>query len=133
MSSVIALKEDCPPVPKAPDKISLVEELRTLATELRVESLLTGLNATLDESRTDGANRFLLLLDPGEMKISVRGFQRQDSARVAESNLTIEKNIRADQQFVVVSVKSVDELKAAFPNYFLDTKTFVAALKEAIS
>jgi hypothetical protein len=65
----------------------------------------------------------------------VTGYARDETARASEEYLEAEKRIRskgASQQAVLVSVESLEALRRAYPNYYLDTSSFVTALQTAM-
>jgi len=67
-------------------------------------------------------------------KIRVHSFARSESELAAYQYSLIEKeNIgRQDIQSVLVSVDSLDALRLAYPNYYLDTSGFVELIKRCI-
>jgi ppGpp synthetase/RelA/SpoT-type nucleotidyltranferase len=135
MGSAIALRERRPLVPNTPKtRDDLAAELRTLSRELKVETILTGISAALErstvgEEATDGA--YLLVLDAAERHVSITGFARTDMAAAQEAYADVERQLKdkSEQQAVLVSVDSLDNLATAFPNFFLDTSAFLDALK----
>ena len=83
---------------------------------------------------TGGAAVYLLYLDAAEEKIKVTGFSTAEQAKASEVYLSTEKMIRnkGTAQAVLVSVESLQTLRTAFPNYFADTRVFIAAVKRAL-
>ena len=108
MSSEIAYDEGMPPCPSAPhDRKSVREELREVSNDLGAVSMLETLNRSFQRYGTlgtSGARYFLLQFDYKNQKVTV-----------------------------LVEVNGIDELKAAFPNYFLDVQEFTWRLRGAIS
>jgi len=74
---------------------------------------------------------FLLELDPNEKRIKVTGYKNDELARASQEYLKVEKAAiegKTALDAVLVSVESVKALKQAYPNYFLDTHRFLAAV-----
>lgn len=138
MSSSLALREGTAQVPDTPeDPKDLTKELRTLAKKLDVIERLEAYGQALRIAEQEIAGRkghtFLLELDIARESLLVRSY---DNATVAADEYSaveraIENESRKD--VVLVSVESLDTLRRAYPNYFLDTTAFVQATKEAIA
>ena len=136
MGSAIALRERRPLVPGTPtQRTDLAEEVRDLAEKLNVEGVLAGIGTALRTSSTgdrDDAAFLLLLEAAGEEKVvTVRGYKKGEIVRAQNEYAQMERDIRgiAGVQAVLVSVDSLDNLEAAFPNFFLDTEAFLEALR----
>jgi hypothetical protein len=78
-----------------------------------------------------GFNWLLLVLDTRANTIGVSGYsdRLEADAKVAE----IEKMKRSDLDAVLVWVNSIGQLKAAYPNYYADTREFIQALDLALN
>lgn len=86
---------------------------------------------------TSGRSRghfFLLTLDFGKRNIRIDSFPKTASALASERYSSLEKaNIgNPDIQTVLVSVGSLDALRVAYPNYYLDTTAFVKLVEEDV-
>lgn len=102
-------------------------------------NVLEGLYVTVQhiEQRGDlAANTFVLRLDPVAREIQISGFPGR------QERLAYEKYFEVDEieehnpnsiHAVLVSVDSLAELRRAYPNYYLDTASFVYLVKGAIS
>jgi Region found in RelA / SpoT proteins len=139
MGSAIARRERRPVVPNTPDKAhDSVKELRKLSGELRAKTVLQGMNAALTMA-TSGSNAnaqfFLLELDTKRLSIKVTGYDQRDFARASKDYLVLEKEnqLYPERQTVLVSVDSIDALRAAYPNYYMDTEKFLDAVTRATS
>ncbi len=138
MGSAIAVQERAPIVPDTPtSKTELVKELRQYIQRLDVENSLqtyqTSLQA-LDIPQLKKAHYFLLELRPGEGKLTVRGFSGAELDQATTAYLDVERSLKGPgSEAVLVSVDSVDSLRRAYPNYFLDTKVFLETMRAAIS
>jgi Region found in RelA / SpoT proteins len=140
MGSAIAIRERRPQVPNTPtDRWDLVHELRELADELNVETVLEAWRLSIKEiSKHAGKNTaaFLLYLDPAKRTIRFNSYALEQLPKASADYLEWEKEIEvspiAGAQAVLVSVSSLQSLRRAYPNYYLDTTVFVEALRYAI-
>ena len=138
VGSAFAIRENKPIVPGTiPDKNELVREIRTLSHELKVEILLERWGTAIHyvSQHTGDADAFLLELDPHASVIRVTGFPNSALKAATERYLIAEKEAaqKPGAQAVLVSVKSVQALKSAYPNYYLDSRHFLAAMRVVIS
>jgi hypothetical protein len=140
MGTAIAFREKCQPVPGTPvEPEELHGELRAYADRLEVVSRLRFYQTTLSHiskagSQTD-ATYFLLVIDPNAGIAHVTGYKANELARGTDDYLRMERSIadRPGAEAVLVGVESVELLRRAFPNYFLDTRVFINAVEEALS
>jgi ppGpp synthetase/RelA/SpoT-type nucleotidyltranferase len=136
MGSAIALRERCPLVPGTPnEKMDLVSEIRELSQRLSVEQVLSGWGSAVQHLTTAPADAavFLLVLDSEKKTLETTPFKRDELQKASDLYLRIEKEMekRPEVQAVLVSVESVEALRAAYPNYYLDTSRFIRAMKQA--
>jgi hypothetical protein len=77
---------------------------------------------------------FLLELDPTAKTIDVTPFAQDQVLQAEQRYAEVEKSLDREKgmQAVLVSAESIDALKRAYPNYFLDTRAFLIALGRAI-
>jgi hypothetical protein len=138
MSSAIASRERQPLVPDTSSNIAeLIDELREAARKLDVANLMNGWNAAmrrLPPKNVTKATAFLVVLDTKAHTYDVTGFTEDELAKAAEEYLSIEKRTAAEPniQGVLISVDSVQAIRSAYPNYFVDNAAFVRALTFAI-
>jgi ppGpp synthetase/RelA/SpoT-type nucleotidyltranferase len=138
MGSAIAMREKCPLVPGTPvKKAELVEEIRTLSDRLSVEHVLTSWGIAVNKL-TDSQGEavvFLLVLDSEAKTLNTRPFKKDELALASEAYLQVEKETqgRPNLQAVLVSVESVEALREAYPNYYMDTTAFIQAMKLVIA
>lgn len=136
MSSALALREGTPLVPNTPhDPSELAKELRSSVKKLRVtERLITYGKAIriMEEHAPPDATFYLLELDTAANLLTVRS--HTDTATASEQYSALERAVEGDQakDVVLVRADSLAALRRAYPNYFLDTTAFVAAVNEAI-
>jgi ppGpp synthetase/RelA/SpoT-type nucleotidyltranferase len=138
MGTAIAHRERTPVVADTPtSRRQLKIELKKLAGSLDVEHRLRTYGAalqTLEQPSAKQAHYYLLRLDPTEHRVTVTGFKFGELERASEEYLEVERSIkgRAGSDAVLVSVESLDSLRRAYPNYFLDTDVFIAAVNRAL-
>jgi len=137
MGSALALRERTPAVPGTPtDKAELADEIRRYAKKLDVIERLTAYGSALQftEQATGlmKGHTFLLELDIPGQTLSARSYN--NTLLAAEEYSAIERAIEGQpgKDAVLVTVESLDSLRRAYPNYFLDTSVFVQTVREAI-
>ncbi len=134
VSSAFALMEKCP-VAKNHANLTPQEVFR-LAVEIgirldvkrKLDAFAVAANA-ISSSKASGSYH-LIVLDATERTVSVLSFSKK---RLAEANQAYAEAERKasdhpDMQTVLVATSSVEALRRAFPNYFLDTKQFLKSL-----
>ncbi len=134
MGTVIAIRERRPIVPDTHrDRGELLLELSTLVNELNVRARLTEYGNALKNIEESGgeSNFYLLQLDPAKGQLLIDGFETaaDAQARYSEAEENVRKNPGTDA--VLVSAGSISALQRAYPNYFADTRVFVALLEQA--
>lgn len=142
MGSGIALQEGRPLVPGTPeDPDKLVRELRSLADDLKVETVMQRWSeVTKIRDRQPEFSRkatvFLVTLRARESRwhLKLRPFEARQMEQASEEYLEAEKeNVnKRDVQVALVSVQSIDTLRQAYPNYFMDTSEFIRALQRVL-
>lgn len=134
VSSAFALMEKCPVAVQHtewdPEKV--YKTAVAMGTKLDVKRKLNAfaVAANAISSSSSGGNFHLIVLDAVERTVSVSSFGKQ---RLEEANAAYAEAERVaaehpDMQTVLVATSSVEALRRAFPNYFLDTKQFLNAL-----
>lgn len=136
MGSVFAFAERTPLVPGTPTKeADLKIAVRKLVKDLKVIQKLESYGRTLkqmDRPRTKMAHFYLMYLKPLSGELRVQIYRKEESKRASLDYLEIEKRLSDDKgaEAVLVSVDSIEALKAAYPNYYLDTTRFLEYLKK---
>lgn len=133
MGSAIAIEEGCSPVPGTPtDPKKLSKSISALARKLRpVERLSTYSQAIrVVENASRKSKYYLLELRPEKGFLQVSGYLESASELASKDYLSIEGTLNVDEgdEAVLVSVDSIDNLRRAYPNYFLDTSVFTEAI-----
>ena len=136
MGSVVAIREGTNRVQNTPeDSAQLLEELRTLSSELDVVNRLETFGAALTQVSNragGGAHYFLVQLDLDLQQILITGFKPRELEAANQRYLDAERNVSASKDAVLVSVDNVNVLRRAYPNYFLDTAMFLSTVREAL-
>lgn len=119
-------------------RLDSVRELRSLSKKLDAETALLGWNTALKITETGSyakAHVFLLVLDTKKLTVGVEGFGRKEVPRATEIYLNAEKENQrfSERQTVLVSVDSIDALRTAYPNYYMNTTEFLDAVRKATS
>lgn len=137
MSSEFAEEEGCPPVPGTPDnRNERRKEIKELNRKLDAVKSLDGFRRIIDVTATAAASRgtiFLIQYDPVQESVSIKtvpDFKRGSSQlRTAE---TLESGGRRIET-VLVEVDAASDLRAAYPNYYLDVGMFVERVRRIVS
>jgi hypothetical protein len=138
MGTDIANRERTAPVPNTPtNRRALKKELRHHVSLLDVERKLHAFGEAVHATETapNDAHYFLVRLDAETKQVEITGYSFGDRERAASEYLQAERDIRnnSNTDAVLVSVESLDALRRAYPNYFLDTTLFLQAVREAIA
>jgi ppGpp synthetase/RelA/SpoT-type nucleotidyltranferase len=139
MGSAVALREGTPLVPNTPtDRESLRVELDHYSQLLQVATRLQAYNDALryiEEDHSMQARYYLLQLDPKIPRLSVNTFGMQELEIAEKAYAEAEKYVKEHPgtDAVLVGVDSITALQRAYPNYFADTRMFLALHKQALS
>jgi hypothetical protein len=138
MGSAMAMAEKRPLVPNTPTvREDLIAEIQSLCSKLRVQDVFVGLATGMDvapkaklEKPSMKAETYILSLDSQERTTIAYAFS---SNKDAERELLEMEKVNIDNphiQSVMVSAQSLRGLRAAYPNYYLDTGRFVDFVTE---
>ncbi|UJB70635.1 hypothetical protein HRE53_06035 [Acaryochloris sp. 'Moss Beach'] len=77
-------------------------------------------------------NYHIVILDPNQKTVSIESFGRRKLDEATKTYSEYEKEISDVEgiQIVLVSTGSIDSLRQAYPNYFLDTHDFIKVMHE---
>ena len=135
-SNLFASSENTPIDEKYYGK-NLSQELKNLNDELKILKYLNGLTVAVNHHNkinTNNSNKFcLILLKLDESMLNLRSFRNIIDAKKQYENL--EKEItRGNKNWdvVLVSIDQMKSLQKAYPNYYLDSKSFVKKIKSLI-
>ena len=145
-STVFAKFEASPIVACTPDEDEeLRKELKKLYSQLNVLSLLQGwataaghLPVVLQGVITEGsppASVFILMVNLTQSNVYINPYppDRIDEANAEYASLEEEIRNGKLSQVVLVSVEDVEQLRAAFPNFYADTSQFLRSIEEFLS
>lgn len=131
MGTVHAREEGLPPVPGTPEALAAVSsEVRELADRLGAPEVLTGLAGTVEEV-AKASGWALLRLDASARRTTARCYSSNRFEEAQREYLRLEEENEGDPaiQVCLVSTDSVETLRRAYPNYFLDARLFVESLR----
>ena len=137
IGSGFALAEGGPAADNVPaDSGALMTEIRNAAAGLRVKETLEAFRYALrvGSGALRGHKYFLLVLRPEHKKLTAWPFRDGELTKATEAYLTQEKNLAGTAgDTVLVASDSLESLRRAFPNYFLDTRTFVEEMDRLLA
>jgi hypothetical protein len=136
----MALKEKRLLVPCTPNNFEeLVAELRTLCDKLRVTDMFLGLSAGVSiaprlkfEIPTIKAETYIMTLNSETKIVHTVAYATNKEAETKLLELEKENFDKPHIQSVMASAQSLEALRTAYPNYYLDTKQFVRFLERRI-
>ena len=138
LSSLFAIEENGTLVPGTPTtRADLVQEARDLNDRVmaieRLEhfgSLIKHLTTRRDRNYT----LFLMYLKPTQGVTMITGYPAAEMQQATSDYLATEKEADASQgeDVVLVTADSINLLRRAYPNYFLDTKSLVRRILKSL-
>jgi hypothetical protein len=143
MGSAIAKIERTEPVPFTPTGghgQELQEELQHYAERLRVEQQMEGWGSATRSihgtntsftgvsgySGYSGRSGYFVIELDMEMNPKITGFDENDVARAYSYVAMAEKN---NPNVVLIAARDIDRLREAYPNWLIDTRNFLMALR----
>lgn len=137
-SALFAHLEKCPPAPGYTEPVDeLAMRLRIMEQELRIIPKLQGFSVAarnIDVSGHGNAAYNLVILNITERKVRVRPFTLEQLTEANDAYAEAEKRAKSGEhlEVVLVSAGPIKKLKKAYPNYFLDTASFVSTVQKII-
>lgn len=132
ISSVIAIQENTLVCPNSSENINdLVQEIKLLNKNHRIISILSGINLAIDYTQKNTKNKsnyYLLILDYSTKKVRIAEFKPSQLEAATKAYGNLEKE--TDKNVVLVSAKSFNELREAYPNYFVDISEFINMIQK---
>lgn len=113
----------------AEKRLKVIDKLNAYTVATRA------LNDSDDEKRGRKGHFHLIKLNPVSMEVHIRSFGKIDLVQANEEYTRIEKEILASKngsQVVLVQNISLENLRKAYPNYFLDTHEFIKKMKQIV-
>jgi putative GTP pyrophosphokinase len=137
MGDFIAMREECPLLTTTFENEAILRrEAAELAIKLRVIPLLEGMRHVIEHFQSTGDDDYyLLVLDSQRRSIRYEGYKESDFPKAKEAYSREERAVKdnSDVQVVLVRVASIEELREAYPSYFLDSTNFVTHVKQIFS
>lgn len=139
MGGEIALTENCPGVPGTPkDRGKLLKELSDRTKKLGVIDLLRGWTSSaryIQSGAIDRAHYYVIELDTSVPTIILWGYNSRQLPEAQAHRASREIETRDDPQIdvVLIAADRLDQVRRAYPNYYLDTDLFLSELERAIS
>lgn len=143
VSSAFAKMEHCPGIPSTPDdKKELYSIIRKKENELNVLSKMAGWTSAMQffESKIKDKYKkkvkfFLLELDIVGEKLNIKSYAKEEEQKAIDDYSTLEKRHsgRKDYDVVLVGVDTANDLRKAYPNYFVDCEEFVSILQKIVN
>ena len=139
VGSGFALVEGTPVAANVPDTAgALLPAIREAARRLQVVKRLQAygdaLQVTERHRELRGHRYFLLVLEPRRESLMITAYRDGELAEAARDYLA-QENVLAGTggQTVLVASDSLESLRRAYPNYFLDTRTFVEEMNSLLA
>jgi ppGpp synthetase/RelA/SpoT-type nucleotidyltranferase len=140
MAAELAFEENSPAaIPgMSENRDEIRGELRRCVDHLDAMNYLRSVGngvSQITEIEVSGAHYFLLELEPSTRQLKITGykFKARQLANLAYED--VERSIlgSSERDAVLVSAKSVNELKKAYVNYFLDMSRFISLTENALA
>lgn len=140
VSSAFAKLEKCPPVPNTPnDEKELYLEIKRREAELSVIKVMDGWMVAVQVfeqtvKKTPKMEYFLLELDITGGRLNITGYKKGTGQQAILDYAASEKKNSGKREYdvVLVGADTSNDLKKAYPNYFIDCKEFLAKLEKII-
>ncbi len=135
VSSLFAIKEEMPICPNTSNWADeLINEIMEIDKRSNILIKLKAINQAIQSTekikKTNLKNGFyLLILNYKDSSLKIYSFRQSDFEIAARTYSKIETEFIESADVVLVSVKSFDILKTAYPNYFVDISEFIGVLK----
>jgi hypothetical protein len=137
VGSAMALKENRPLVPGTPKfRSELISELRELSAKLNINDVFLGLMVGVNiapgiKAQSESPiETYILTLNSSERTTGTRAYASNKEAEAALLEMEKENIDKPHIQTVMVSAQSLRGLQEAYPNYYVDTRRFLAFLRK---
>ena len=130
MSSEFAVMEGFPLCPGVPsDKSKRLSELRSVAQSINAVDNLVKMNGALDvldSTVSERSKYYLVQFDSTKQRVNIKGYSNPISGTEKSSK---EEQEHVTLNTVLVEVDRFENLRAAYPNYYMDVDEFTSNLK----
>ena len=138
VSALFSFEENTPAVAGAPEtKQSVVEQIYAIEKKKRVRETLGAVSQAVKLTGTypETAGYFLLILNSLTRFIEIRAFEQNNIERATQMYQEQEKKYSNNNSYnvVLVSIRDISCLLDSYPNYYMNTKSFLAKLHELCS
>lgn len=141
ISSAFAKLENCPVIEGTPeDENELYNLIKQKAKELDVIHRMINWTESIQHVENNFKDKkhlhfYLLELDINLDKLSIKAYSKRQEEKAISDYLTVEKKIYnlSGYDVVLVGADTIQDLKKAYPNYFLDTKEFLKYLDKILN
>lgn len=135
-SSAFAYIEGCKPVPRFEflSRRETFEIVTETEQELGVMEKMLGFSVALNQiysERGKGSSYYLIILDSLNRNVRLVSYNRDSIDKAMQDYADIEKEVTQGRKVepVLVASGSIESLRRAYPNFFLDTSEFTNALR----
>jgi hypothetical protein len=138
-SSVIAVKEGCPPVPETPAEYpALLLELAQVTQRLDAVTKLEDYGRAvfhMGQAPIRKGGEYLVTLNSVDRVLQIKLYEGKTVRQIDDDYLAKERAFlnRPNMQVLQVKAKSLEDFRRGYPNYALDTSAFVKTLKDALA
>ena len=140
VSSAFAIIENTPLVPNTPaNKKELYSQIKKKEKELEVVKIMKGWEQAVKVFRQVAKEKpdlqfFLLELDIIRGRLNLSGYTKNQEEEAISDYEKAEKRNQGQKEYdvVLVGADTINDLKKAYPNYFVDTKEFLINLQKII-
>lgn len=138
VSSIYALMEGTPVCPgTVADYDELIKEIKEIDKKNNLISTLSGLrtaiNTVNDKIKNNKNGYYILILDYEKNMVRISSFKSNEVEVATNVYSQIEKGVDKTKDVVLVSANSIDTLRAAYPNYFVDISEFIKMLRRILA
>ena len=138
VSSAIAHSEERPPVPRFGhlSKTQTFNAVIDSEKALKARAIMTGLSVAVDHIKPSQAYFYhLIVLDSLNNRIQIVPYGRNSFAQAVHHYSKYEKRAAEGEKIepVLVSAGALDQVRSAYPNFFLDIREFITLLNRIIA
>lgn len=138
VSSLFAIRENMPVCPNTSGWADeLINEIIQIDQNSNIIMKLKAINQAIQTTEYNENfylknGYYLLILNYDELSLNIETFRHSEFELASNIYGKIEAELQIKIDTVLVSVKSFNELKEAYPNYFIDISEFLKVLRSTI-
>ena len=141
VSSAFAIIENTSLVPNTPtNKTELYSKIKEKEKELQVVKIMQGWEQAIKVFKQVAKEKpdlqfFLLELDIIRGRLNLSGYSKNEEELAISDYEKVEKRNQGKKEYdvVLVGADTINDLKKAYPNYFVDTREFLEHLKKILN